>query len=81
MRVAHECRKTWGESVLVNVGLGAAFSLLLLGSLPILALAMVGGVMLMGSSQAAGIAVMVGALVVVVLYWLTLAIIHSITNR
>jgi hypothetical protein len=76
-RSALAFRKTWGETVVANVGLGLAFTLLSLGALPLLILAIVAGVMLMEAAPAVGVTVLVGGLALCFIYWIALGIVQS----
>lgn len=70
-------RRTWGETVVANFGLNTVFGLLFLPSIVVLVIAgVVAGGLAQTSAMQAGI-VFGGAMVVCVLYWLTLAIIQS----
>jgi hypothetical protein len=76
-RSAQTFRRTWGETVVANIGLSWAFGLLFLGSVPLLILALIGGGMLMHAAPAAGAVVMLASLFLAVAYWLGLAIVQS----
>lgn len=70
-------RRTWGETVVANFGLNTVFGLLFLPSIVLLAIAgVMAGSLVQTSAMQAGI-VFGGALVLCVLYWLTLAIVQS----
>jgi uncharacterized protein DUF6159 len=76
-RSAQTFRKTWGETVVANIGLSLAFTLLSLAALPVLILAIVGGVMLMDTSAAVGLVVLLGGLALCLIYWIALGIVQS----
>jgi len=70
-------RRTWGETVVANFGLNMVFNLLFLPSIVVLIVAgVVAGGLAQTSALQAGI-VFGGALVLCVVYWLTLAIVQS----
>jgi hypothetical protein len=76
-RSAETFRRTWGEAVVANVGLGLAFTLLFLGAIPAVVLVAVLGAMLMSTAPAAGLAVMLGAFGLGVVYWIGLGIVKN----
>jgi len=70
-------RRTWGETVVANFGLNTVFSLLFVPSIILLVIAgVIAGGLVQTSATQAGIVFGV-ALVVCVIYWLSLAIIQS----
>jgi hypothetical protein len=76
-RSALAFKKTWGETVVANIGLGVAFTLLSLAALPVLILAMVAGGMLVGTSPAAGMSLMIGGFLICLIYWIALGIVQN----
>jgi hypothetical protein len=76
-RSAAAFKRTWGEAVVGNFGIGTAFGLLWLAGFLALIAAIAGGIALAGSSGALALTVIIGAVVLCVLYWVALAIVQS----
>jgi hypothetical protein len=77
-RSADTLRKTWGEALVANIGMGWAFGLLSLAGALVLTGGIVGGIALLaGGATVLGIVAMVGTLVLCLVYWTALGIIQS----
>ncbi|HEU4753830.1 MAG TPA: DUF6159 family protein [Armatimonadota bacterium] len=75
-RSAETFRRTWGETVVANVGIGAVFGVLTAAGFVIL----LGGIALavvLSASAALAISILIGTAVVCGLYWIALAVIQS----
>jgi len=77
-RSAATLRKTWGEALVANLGMGIAFTLLALIGVVVLIGGLVGGgVIVAGGSALAGIVVMAGTVALCLIYWTALGIVQS----
>ncbi len=76
-RSAAALRRTWGETVVANISLGAAFGLLFLPGLAVVVLGAVGGFALLDSAPAMATVLFVGSWVVAIGYWTALAVVQN----
>jgi hypothetical protein len=76
-RSAQAFRKTWGETVVADIGLGMAYWLLFWPALLVVIAASVVAGMLVGSEPLAAGAVFIGGWLVCIAYWIALTIVHS----
>lgn len=70
-RSAHYLRKTWGEQIIGNVGMGAVFGLISVGTV------LAGAVLFVGAASTESVALMIAVAVVVVLALVAIALVSS----